>query len=81
MGFCGALHRGSKSGHAAGCEDVQDDVEAGLGMSVVLHELEVNAVPRASGVFSWKKVCTHAAIFQDLKIYRAKRHKQNLQKG
>lgn len=48
------LDRGS-SGLVTGCEDVQD-VDSGLGFSVVLHELQVNAVARAGGLFSWKKV-------------------------
>lgn len=48
------LHRGS-SGHVAGCRDVYD-LESSLGFSVVMHELQVIAGPRAGGVFSWKKV-------------------------
>lgn len=60
-----ALHRYS-SGHVVGREDVRG-VQSGFGFSVVLHELQVmNPVPRAGGVFSWKKVCpcTSEVIFQ-----------------
>lgn len=49
-----APHRAS-SDHVPGCEDVYG-VESGLGFSVVLHELQVNAVPRAGGLFPRKKV-------------------------
>eukprot|EP00903_Cladosiphon_okamuranus_P018640 g17155.t1 len=48
-----APHRGS-SDHVQGYEDVRD-VKFGLGFSVLLHELQANAVPRARGEFPWKK--------------------------
>ena len=49
-----AMHRGS-NGRVPGFEDLQG-VEPGWALSVLLHELQVNAAPRAGGVFSWKKV-------------------------
>jgi len=63
--FTWPLPRDSGDHGAAGVQD--PDAETGMIISVALHELRVNAVRPASGVFSWEKVsllhvCRHLAL-------------------